>query len=212
MNLQIRVYEGHDPGYQGTGTTWYLGHGLHKLISVSSCHWFSKGKGVRVFLIQIEHLRELPHNLRHYILHQSKIKVHKKGMDALYILSTTREFQVMDHTVIHPLDHGVAMFLIKLELERESILSYWYPPRHWFHWLPWGCIPWIWGTWIWGTWYGLPCRGLPWNWTIYGSWDCMGVWYMSKVLLSCIMRPLLLVNWYLGVPLGFLMPSIFQSY
>ena len=34
---------------------------------------------------------------------------------------------------------------------------------------------------------------------------------MSKVLLSCIMRPLFHLNWYIGVPLGFLMPSGFQS-
>ena len=34
---------------------------------------------------------------------------------------------------------------------------------------------------------------------------------MSQVFLSCIMRTLFLLNWYLGLYQGFLMPSRFQS-
>ena len=33
---------------------------------------------------------------------------------------------------------------------------------------------------------------------------------MPKVFLSCIMRPIFLLNWYLEVPLGLLIPSAFH--
>ena len=38
------------------------------------------------------------------------------------------------------------------------------------------------------------------------------VFDMSKVLLYLIMRPIFLLNWDLGVPLVFLMPSVLQSF
>ena len=84
------------------------------------------------------------------------------------------------------------------------------PIRNWYWWtplvyLPWRCLPWIWVTW-----YKLPWMGLPWNWITYGSWGC--IWSMSKVFLSCITRPLFLLNWYFGVSLGILVPSGLKSW
>ena len=41
-----------------------------------------------------DNLRELPHDMRHDIFHQSKLWVYKQGMSVLYILIPTRELQV----------------------------------------------------------------------------------------------------------------------
>ena len=102
------------------------------------------------------------------------------------------------------------MFVIKLELEIGSPLSSWPPLMHWNLWLPWFCIPWSCLLCIWNTWYELPWRVFPCNWITDISWGC--ILYIYKVLLSWIIRPLFLLNCYLGVPLGFLMPSSFQRY
>ena len=45
-------------------------------------------------------------------------------MDVLWILNPNRELQVPDNHVIHPLEYGVSMLHIKLELDRGSTLSY----------------------------------------------------------------------------------------
>ena len=41
-------------------------------------------------------------------------------MDVMYILKPISEFKVTDHYGIHPLDHGVSMLIIKLEVDRGS--------------------------------------------------------------------------------------------
>ena len=160
-----------------------LGHGLQKLSLAWSFNCFIEGRCIRVSLINIDHLRDINHHTRHEIVHQAKLWVHNQSMDVLKILRPTREFQVPDHPGIHPLDHGVAIFLIKLQLNRGSPLSTWTPMSHWFHCIPWNCLPWICILWSWGTWHGLPWRGLPCNWLTYGSWGGIGVLYMSKVLI-----------------------------
>ena len=80
--------------------------------------------GARVSLIHIEHLRYLYQYLRHDIVQKSKLWVHNQSMDVMYIFRPTIELQVLDHPGINPLDHGLSMFLIKLELYRGSPLSY----------------------------------------------------------------------------------------
>ena len=100
------------------------------------------------------------------------------------------------------------MFLIKIELERVYPLPSWPPRRHWFRWIPWGCLSWICLFWSWGIWYELHWRGIPWNWITYRNWGFTGSMY--KVLLYWIIRPLFLLNWYHGVSLGFLMTFEFQ--
>ena len=119
----------------------------------------------------------------------------------------TENLQVPDHPVIHPFDYSVSMLIIKLKVERSSSLYPWTPMGHWFH-----CRPWIYIFWIWVTWNVLPWRGLPCNWLTYGSWRWIVILSMSKVFPSGLTMSLLLLNWYLGVPLLFLMPSGFQSF
>ena len=96
-------------------------------------------------------------------------------------------------------------WFIKIELYRGSHMSSWPPLRQWFLCIPWGCLPWIWGAW-----YELPWRVLPWKWITYGIWDC--IWSMSKVFISWIVGPPLLLNWDFGVPLGFSMSSSSQRF
>ena len=104
-----------------------------------------------------------------------------------------------------PLTMVYTCFFIKLELERGYPLSSWPPLMHWFQCIPLSCLPWIFGTWC-----ELPWRGLPWNLITYGSWGC--IWYVSKVLISLLMRPLFLLDWNLGFPMRFLVPSGFHSW
>ena len=61
-----------------------------------------------------DNLRELPHDMRHDIFHQSKLWVYKQGMSVLYILIPTIELQVPDHLVIHTIDHGVSMLFYQI--------------------------------------------------------------------------------------------------
>ena len=57
-------------------------------------------------------------------------------MDVLWILNPNRELQVPDNHVIHPLEYGVSMLHIKLELDRGSSMYYLPHLRHWLQ-----CIP-----------------------------------------------------------------------
>ena len=84
--------------------------------------------------------------MRHYIVHQSKLWVHIKGMDVLYILIPTIELQVPDHPGIYLLDQGILMLLIKVEIYMGYPLYSLPPLSHWFCWIPLGCLSWIWGT------------------------------------------------------------------
>ena len=131
-------------------------------------------------------------------------------MNLLYILIPTRAFQVTYHPGIYPLGHGVYIFLIKIELDRGSPLSYWPPLIHIFFWIPWICLPWSYLPWIWVNWYELPWRVIPCKCITYGSW--VFIWSMPKVFFSCLMKPLFLLNWVLGVPLCLLVPSGFQIF
>ena len=101
-------------------------------------------------------------------------------------------------------------WFIKLELDRGYSLYYLPPLRHRFHWIHWNCLPCICLPCRWGTWHGILWRVIPWNLLTYVSWGWIGVWYMIKVLISWLMKPILILDWDIWVPLVSLIPYGFH--
>ena len=110
-----------------------LGCGLHKLSRVCSFYCFIQCSSDGVSIRNIDPFRYLPCHIRHDIVRQFKILVHKQIMNILWILIPTIALKVPDHPVINTINHDLDMLLIKLELGRGYPLYSWLPLRHWFH-------------------------------------------------------------------------------